>query len=64
MFSSPSFRSALFFSISTLILSGFPLASFHLAEASLFTFSWLYTLVYAVVQKYKEISFIYNYSHL
>ena len=62
--SSPSFRSAFIFSINSLILSGFPLTSFHLAEASLFAFSWLYTLVCAVVQKHNEVSFIHNYSHL
>ena len=39
------------------------LTSFHLAEASLFAFSWLYTLVCAVVQKYLEMFFIYNNSH-
>ena len=53
--SGPSFRLAFVFSINSLILSGFPLASFHLAEASLFAFS--------VVQKYHEMTFIYNYSH-
>ena len=46
--SGPSFRSAFVFSINPLILSGFPLTSFHLAEA----FSWLYTLECAIVQKY------------
>ena len=35
MLSGPSFRSAFVFSISPLILSDFPLTSFHLAEASL-----------------------------
>ena len=35
MLSSPSFRSAFVFSINPLIWSGFPLTSFHLAEASL-----------------------------
>ena len=64
MLSSPTFRSALFFSINSLILSGFPLTSFHLAETSLFAFSWLYTLVCAVVKKCHEMFFIYNYSHL
>ena len=34
-----------------IILSGFPLTSFHLSEASLFPFSWLYALVCAVIQK-------------
>ena len=61
--SGPSFRSAFVFSIKSLILSGFPLTSFHLVEASLSSFSWLYTLVCAVVQKYHEMYFIYNYSH-
>ena len=32
------------------------------AEASLSTFSWLYILVCAVVQKYHKMIFIYNYS--
>ena len=59
MLSRPSFRSAFVFSINSLILSGFPLISFHLAEASLSAFSWFYTLVCAVVQK----SFVYDYSH-
>ena len=35
MLSGPSFRSAFVFNINPLILSGFPLTSFHLAEASL-----------------------------
>ena len=35
MLSSPSFRSAFVFSINPLVLSGFPLTFFHLAEASL-----------------------------
>ena len=39
------------------------LTSFHLAEASLFAFSWLDTLVCAVVQKYLDMFFIYNNSH-
>ena len=38
MLSGPSFRSAFVFSINSLILSGFPLTSFHLAEASLSAF--------------------------
>ena len=63
MLSGPYFRSAFVFSINSLILSGFSLTSFHLAEPSLSAFSWLYTLVCAVVQKYHEMSFIYNYSH-
>ena len=49
------------FSINSLILPGFPLTSFHLAEASLSAFSWLSTLV--CVKKYHKMSFIYNYSH-
>ena len=32
------------------------------ASLSVSAFSWLYTLVYAVVEKYNEMSFIYNYS--
>ena len=62
MLSHHSFRSAFVFSINSLILSGFPLISFHLAEASLSAIFWLYTLVCAVVRKYHEMSFIYNYS--
>ena len=64
MLSSPSFRSAFFFSVSSFILSGFPLTSFNLAEALLSAFWWLYALVYVVVQIYHEKSFICNYSHL
>ena len=64
MLSGPSFRSPFVFNINSLILSGFLLTSFHLAEASLSTFLWLYTLVCAVAQKYHKMSFIYNYSHL
>ena len=63
MLSGPSFRSVFVFSINSLVLSCFPLTSFHLAEASLSAFSWLYILVCAAVQKYHEMSFIYNYSH-
>ena len=65
MLSGLTFRSAyFFFSINTLILSGFPLTSFHLTEALLSAFSWPYTLVVAAVQKYREMTFVYNYSHL
>ena len=63
MVSGLSFRSALIFSVNSLILSGFPLTSFHLAETSLSAFSWLYTLVCAVVQKYHKMPFINNCSH-
>ena len=63
MLSGPSFRSAFVFSINSLILSGFRLTSFHLAEASLSAFSWLHTLVRAVGLKYHEMSFIYSYSY-
>ena len=63
MLSGPSFRSAFVFSINSLILSGFPLTFFDLAEASLSAFTWLYTLVCAAVENYYEMSFIYNYSH-
>ena len=62
MLSGPSFRSPFVFSINSLILSGLPLTSFHLAEASLSVFLCLYTLLCAVVQNY-QMSFIYNYSH-
>ena len=62
MLSSTSFRSDFVFSINSLILFSFPLTSFHLAETSLYAFSWLYSLVCAVVQKY-EMSFIYNCLH-
>ena len=63
MLSGPSFKLAFVFSINSLILPGFPLTSLHLAEASLTTFLWVYTLVCAVVQKYNKISFIYSYSY-
>ena len=63
MSSGPSFRSDFVFNINLLILLGFLLTSFHLTEASLFSFSWFSTLVYAVIQKYHEMSFIYSYTH-
>ena len=63
MLSGPSFRSAFVFSINSLIMSGFPFTSFHLAEASLLAFLWLCTLACAVVQKYNEMSFSYNYAN-
>ena len=63
MLSGSSLKSAFVVSINSLILSGFPLTSFHLVEASLSAFSCPYTLVSAVVQKYHEMSIIYNYSH-
>ena len=56
MLSGPSFRSAFVFSLSYLILSGLPLTSFHLAEASRSVFSWVYTLLCAVVQLSKNIT--------
>ena len=59
--SGPSFRSSFVFSINSLLLPGFPLTSFNLAEATLSVFLWLYTLVCVVVQKYQQMSFIYNY---
>ena len=40
----PFFRLAFVSSINSLILPGFPLTSFHLAEASLSTFSWIILL--------------------
>ena len=55
MLPGPFFTLAFVFSIISLILSGFPLTSFHSAEASLSAISWLCTLVCAVVQKYHEI---------
>ena len=58
MLSGPSFRSAFVFSINSLILH----TSF-ITEALPSPFSWLYTFVCAVAQKYHKISFIYNYSH-
>ena len=63
MLSGPSFRSAFVFNINSLILSGFPVTSFNLAEVSLSDFSWLYT-VCEFVQKYHEVPFIYNDSFL
>ena len=91
MLSGLSFRSALVLSVKWLILSGFPLTSFHLAEGnvvpwailrklktpfsrssysekmslgqdwletSLTTFSWLYILLCAVVQKYRKMFYL------
>ena len=45
MLSGPSFGWAFVSRINSLILSGFPLISFHLAEASLSAFWWFYNLV-------------------
>ena len=63
LLSGPSFRFDFVFNINSLILFGFLLTFFHLAKASLCAFPWLSTLVCAVVQKYHEMSFIYNYTH-
>ena len=63
MLSCPSFRSAFVFIAKSLVLSGFPLTTIYLAEASRPCFSLLYALVCAVVQNFHEMSFIYNYSH-
>ena len=52
------------FSVNSLILSGFPLTSFHLVEPSLYAFSWLYTLVCEFVQKYHEMSFLFIITHI
>ena len=57
MLSDPSFESVFIFSINSLILFGFPLTFFNLAEASLSAFSWLYTLVCALVQNITNIIF-------
>ena len=58
MLPGPLFGSAFVFSINSLILCGFTLTSFHLAETSLPAFSWLYTFVRAVVQKCHEMSYL------
>ena len=63
MLSDISFRTTSVFNINSLILSGFPLTSFHLVETLLCAFSWLYTLECAVLQKYHEMYFTYNYLH-
>ena len=63
MLSVPSSWSAFVFSTNSLMFSGFSLISFHLAETSPSAFSWFYTLVCKVVQKYHEMSFIHNCSH-
>ena len=49
MLSGLSFSLTFLYGIKSLILCGFHLASFHLAEASVFAFSLLHTLVCAVV---------------
>ena len=54
MLSGPSFTSTFVFSINSLILSGFPLTSLHLAEALLSAFLWLYTLVFALSKHITE----------
>ena len=51
--------SAFVFSINSLILSSFHIF-LHLAEVSLATFSWPYTVVCKVVQKYHEMYCTYN----
>ena len=43
MLPGPISKSAFVFNINSLILLGFPLTSFHLAEASLSAFVWFYT---------------------
>ena len=53
MLPGPSFRSTFVFSISSLILSGFPLTSFHLAEASLPAF---FVVLYSCVCSCLKIS--------
>ena len=53
MLSGSSFSSAFVFSFNSLILSGFPLTSIHLAAASQSAFLWLYTLS---VQLFKNIT--------
>ena len=58
----PLFRSTFVFSINSLILFGF-LLTFHLAEASLFAFLWLSTLVCAIVQKYHKF-FLFKINHI
>ena len=63
MLSDPFFKLTFVFSINSIILPGFPLTSFYLSIVSLTAFSWLYTLVCAVVQRYHKMSFMYNYSH-
>ena len=50
MLSGSSFRLAFVLSINSLILFGFPLTFFHLAEASLYDLPWFYTLVSAVLK--------------
>ena len=58
MLSGPSIRAASVFNINPLILPSFPSTSFDLDEASVSAFTWLYTPVCAVVQKYHDMSFI------
>ena len=58
MLSGPSFRSVFVFSINSLILSRLPSTSFHLAEASLSAFLWLYTLVCVVVNCEQLLKFL------
>ena len=59
----PSGRHSFSVSANSLILPGFPLTSFHLVEASFYAFSWLYVLECVVVQKFHEMSLIYNHLH-
>ena len=56
MLSGPCFSSAFVFSINSLILSGFPLTSFHLAEASIcFLFVFFSGFILLCVQLSKNI---------
>ena len=54
MLSGLSFKSALVFSINSLILSGFPLISFHLAKANL--------VPKAILKKLKNLFLLSSYS--
>ena len=54
----------LLYSVSTIInLVWFALTSFHLTEVSLSAFLCIFVAGCAVVQKYQEMLFIFNYSH-
>ena len=63
MLSGPFFMLPFLFNINSVILSGFPLTSFHLAEALLSAFRGFVLLCVQLSKKYHEMSFIYIYSH-
>ena len=63
MLSGCSFWLAFVFSINSLILSGFPLTSFHLANKASYLLLHGFILLLCSCPKMSKMSFIHNYSH-